>query len=116
MEREYTSLTNKELEVLYLLLEGYTASQVGKKLNITEETVKSHRKKILAKYQARNMVHVATLFHRGIAAYEPSPDMPEIILATRLKYLLNTLMIKLESELNKELVTLLRKATKDSHF
>lgn len=115
-EREYTRLSPKEEEVLSYFLQGFTAQEIAKKLTLSEETIKSHRKAILRKYGARNMVHVATLYHLGIEPEQSKikiTEVPEIILQTRVRNLLRPLMMRLEFELSRELVVLLKKAMKD---
>ncbi len=49
------SLTPKELEVLKLLVEGYSYKMVANGLEITIETVRSHIKKIYRKLQVNSM-------------------------------------------------------------
>ena len=57
-------LTERELDVLKLTAEGLTATQVGVKLHLSSETVRSYRKRIVAKLGARNGVHSVTLAFR----------------------------------------------------
>ncbi len=52
-------LTNRELEVFNLILEGFTSVGIGKKINVSKNTVNMHRKQIMKKMQARS---VADLF------------------------------------------------------
>ena len=47
-------LTRREKEVLELIVEGCTNSEIAKKLFISVATVDSHRKNLLTKLQARN--------------------------------------------------------------
>lgn len=44
-----TSLTNRELEILQLLLSGFSSKGISQKLGISPETVKAHRKHIYTK-------------------------------------------------------------------
>jgi len=48
------SLTNREEDVLRLLIEGCTSTEISRELFISKSTVDSHRKNILLKTQARN--------------------------------------------------------------
>lgn len=50
--------TNRELEVIKLFAEGETAAQVGEKIFITENTVRTHRRKILKKSDCSNMTEL----------------------------------------------------------
>jgi DNA-binding NarL/FixJ family response regulator len=60
-------LTNRELEVLRQVAAGNANRSVGRKLGISEETVKAHMRSVLAKLQARDRTHaVAIALKRGI--------------------------------------------------
>jgi DNA-binding NarL/FixJ family response regulator len=52
-------LSPREFEVLEKIVEGYTNSEIADRLEITENTVKSHVRRILAKLQAQNRVQAA---------------------------------------------------------
>jgi len=54
------SLTEREIDVLRLVAQGYSNSQIAGELCITVNTVKSHLKNILAKLQLDNRTQVAT--------------------------------------------------------
>ena len=59
--------TAREIEVLQLVSEGLVNREIGDKLFLSEETVKSHVRHILAKLQARSRAHaVAVGFRRGL--------------------------------------------------
>jgi DNA-binding NarL/FixJ family response regulator len=59
--------TQREIEVLQLISEGRVNREIGKMLFLSEETVKSHVRHLLAKLQARSRAHaVAVGFRRGI--------------------------------------------------
>lgn len=47
-------LTSKQLEVLQLRADGLTNKQVAQYLHVSEETIKSHTKNIIAKLEATN--------------------------------------------------------------
>ena len=64
---EPRALTSRELEVLKLVADGLTSKEVGRKLFVAEETVRSHVANIFAALGARNRAHAVTLgFRRGI--------------------------------------------------
>jgi DNA-binding NarL/FixJ family response regulator len=48
-------LTRREKEILGLIADGMTNSQIGEKLFISTATVDSHRKNLLAKFDVRNV-------------------------------------------------------------
>ena len=54
-------LTKREIEVLRHVANGKTYSQIGKVLNISEQTVKNHMFFILRKLSANNKAHAAVL-------------------------------------------------------
>jgi DNA-binding NarL/FixJ family response regulator len=57
----------REIEVLQLISDGLVNRDIGKRLFLSEETVKSHVRHILAKLQARSRAHaVAVGFRRGL--------------------------------------------------
>jgi DNA-binding NarL/FixJ family response regulator len=59
--------TNREIEVLQLVGEGLVNREIGTRLFLSEETVKSHVRHLLAKLQARSRAHaVAIGFRRGL--------------------------------------------------
>lgn len=61
--------TMREIEVLQLISDGLVNREIGQRLFLSEETVKSHVRHLLAKLQARSRAHaVAIGFRRGIIA------------------------------------------------
>lgn len=62
-------LTERELEVLALVVEGFASPAIAAELYLAPETVKGYRKRIVAKLGARNTAHAVTLaFRRGLVA------------------------------------------------
>ena len=69
--REYPGQdpTAREIEVLQLVADGLVNREIGERLFLSEETVKSHVRHLLAKLQARSRAHaVAVGFRRGLIA------------------------------------------------
>jgi DNA-binding NarL/FixJ family response regulator len=61
--------TQREIEVLQLISDGLVNREIGDRLFLSEETVKSHVRHLLAKLQARSRAHaVAVGFRRGLIA------------------------------------------------
>jgi DNA-binding NarL/FixJ family response regulator len=61
--------TDRELEVLQLIADGLVNREIGQRLYLSEETVKSHVRHLLAKLQARSRAHaVAVGFRRSLIA------------------------------------------------
>ena len=59
--------TMREIEVLQLISDGLVNREIGQRLFLSEETVKSHVRHLLAKLQSRSRAHaVAVGFRRGI--------------------------------------------------
>jgi DNA-binding NarL/FixJ family response regulator len=59
--------TPREIEVLQLISEGLVNREIGRLLFLSEETVKSHVRHLLAKLNARSRAHaVAVGFRRGL--------------------------------------------------
>jgi DNA-binding NarL/FixJ family response regulator len=60
-------LTSREIQVLQLVASGYANKAISAKLDINEETTKTHIKNILAKLGARDRTHAVSLgVKRGI--------------------------------------------------
>ena len=61
--------TMREIEVLQLVSDGLVNREIGERLFLSEETVKSHVRHLLAKLQSRSRAHaVAVGFRRGLIA------------------------------------------------
>ena len=58
---QYTSLTDREYEVLNYVMQGYTNKEIAEILMITHHTVKAHVASILKKTGARNRLHVSMI-------------------------------------------------------
>jgi DNA-binding NarL/FixJ family response regulator len=59
--------TARESQVLQLVADGLVNREIGETLFLSEETVKSHVRHLLAKLQARSRAHaVAIGFRRGL--------------------------------------------------
>lgn len=54
-------ITRREKEVLGLIAEGYTTSQIAEELFISNHTVESHRKNLMEKFDSNNMTAVIKL-------------------------------------------------------
>ena len=54
----YESLSKREKEILKLVAEGFTSEKISVRCNISVETVKTHRKKINQKINAKSLSDV----------------------------------------------------------
>ena len=52
MNLEKTHFTCRDIQILRLIAEGYTSSQIAEELCLSVETIKWYRKRLLAKFQA----------------------------------------------------------------
>jgi DNA-binding NarL/FixJ family response regulator len=59
-------LSPREREVMHLMAEGNTAEQIGDRITVSVETVRTHVRNVIRKLQARNRVHaIAIALERG---------------------------------------------------
>ena len=54
-----TTITNREREILSLFAEGLTSKEIAQELFISRHTVEAHKRKMLLKYNAKNLVALA---------------------------------------------------------
>ena len=54
-------LTDTETLVLFFAAKGDTAGDTGKRLYLSPETIKGHRKNVIAKLAARNMTNAVAI-------------------------------------------------------
>ena len=67
----YTELTDRELEVLKLIANGYSNSQIAEDLVISENTVKGHVSNILSKLHLADRTQAAVFaWQQGIVKRE----------------------------------------------
>ncbi|MDQ6876207.1 MAG: LuxR C-terminal-related transcriptional regulator [Candidatus Dormibacteraeota bacterium] len=59
-----TSLTRRELEVARLAAEGYTAAEIGRRLNIGGRTVESHLASVYSKLRIRSRLQLVRMAAR----------------------------------------------------
>lgn len=64
-------LSIREIEVLGLVMQGYTNKEIAEKLFVCYETVKSHRKNILLKTGARNTAALINHYHQTFFEKDP---------------------------------------------
>jgi DNA-binding NarL/FixJ family response regulator len=59
-------LSPREREIMHLMAEGNTAEQIGERITVSVETVRTHVRNVIRKLQARNRVHaIAIALERG---------------------------------------------------
>jgi len=60
-------ITTREYEILILLSRGFSSKEIGKRIFITEDTVNTHRKKLLLKLNAANSAELVRIaFEKGL--------------------------------------------------
>nr|CEL17190.1 Two component transcriptional regulator, LuxR family [Kibdelosporangium sp. MJ126-NF4]CTQ91580.1 Two component transcriptional regulator, LuxR family [Kibdelosporangium sp. MJ126-NF4] len=70
------ALTQRELEVLYLVCAGYPPRQIGLELGISPHTVENHKQRIFNKLGVHNQAHAAASAVRlGLLAQAQTPRM-----------------------------------------
>ncbi len=58
---KFDALTDREHEVLSLIAEGYTDKEIGEKLHLSMNTIKTYIKRIYTKLEVKNRVEAVTL-------------------------------------------------------
>lgn len=67
----YESLTPREREILHLIVEGHTNSQIAKKLVLSPRTVELHRSRVMKKLDLHNQTDIFRYaLERGILSTE----------------------------------------------
>ena len=69
-EDRYRQLSERELQVLQLLVEGHSAADIGKKLFISAKTAEKHRANIMSKLGLSNLVDLIKFAIR-VGAIDP---------------------------------------------
>lgn len=54
----HNHLTNRELQVLDLLSSGYSTPEISQNLFLSPETIKTYRKRLIMKLNAKNVAHL----------------------------------------------------------
>ncbi len=62
--RPARTCTKRELEVLALVADGYSTKEIARALWITEETVRTHVRRVLGKLDARTRAHAVSIAYR----------------------------------------------------
>lgn len=62
MEKTDRKLSKQELKVVILLSQGYTQSQIAKKLYVSLETIRTHVKSARFKFEAKNTPHMIRIY------------------------------------------------------
>ncbi|WP_245647884.1 response regulator transcription factor, partial [Micromonospora rosaria] len=67
--RNAVGLTERELQVLLGMAEGKSNAEIGRELFVSEDTVKTHARRLFRKLGARDRAHaVAAGFRAGLVA------------------------------------------------
>ena len=67
------SLTSREREIVLALVQGLSNKEVGRRLNISEGTVKVHLHNICSKLGVKNRTALAVLAFTEFASARPCP-------------------------------------------
>ena len=74
MRRRYESLTNREREVMRLVVSGLLNKQIAGELGSSEVTVKMHRGQVMHKMKAQSIVELLRMAEKiGITSEAPPP-------------------------------------------
>ena len=56
--KPHNHLTKRELQVLDLLSSGYSTPEISRNLFLSPETIKTYRKRLIMKLNAKNVAHL----------------------------------------------------------
>lgn len=62
-DEQLVKLTNREIEILQLVFEGLSTTEIGERIFLSPRTVETHRSNLLAKTECKN---TAQLIHYGL--------------------------------------------------
>jgi DNA-binding CsgD family transcriptional regulator len=62
--RSRRRVTPRELEVLSLIADGYSTREIAERLWITDETVRTHVRRLLDRLGARTRAHAVSIAYR----------------------------------------------------
>jgi DNA-binding NarL/FixJ family response regulator len=66
-------LSEREKQVLFYLIQGFSNAQIGERLHLAVNTVKHHVKSILKKWRCHRREHVILqAMHRGLIKADPT--------------------------------------------
>lgn len=68
IDNDDSLLTKREMEILKLIRQGLLSKEIADQLNISIYTVNNHRKNILTKLKANNILEAINLLHSSIAS------------------------------------------------
>ena len=60
----YSKITNREIQIISYLAQGWTSNQIALELFISRHTVISHRKNLLEKLGAKNALQMGIIVER----------------------------------------------------
>lgn len=61
----FSSLTEREIEILKLIAQEYSTKEIGNQLSISVNTVESHRKNLMRKLKVKNAIGLALYAHKN---------------------------------------------------
>lgn len=69
--KQHYGLTQREVEVLFMMAEGFTQKEIASKLYVSRYTINTHAQHIYEKMDARSSAHaIAKAFYAGIIGVE----------------------------------------------
>ena len=72
-------LTQRELQILSCMANGMPNVEIGRKLHVSEDTVKTHNRRMFRKLKARDRTHAVALgYQAGLLAGDGSVSYPVV--------------------------------------
>jgi len=72
-------LSERELQVLTLVVEGFTNQQIAQRLNVSSETIKTHMRRVMDKMSVSDRTQAAVKgLNHGLVGISMIPDSPTV--------------------------------------
>jgi DNA-binding CsgD family transcriptional regulator len=79
MMNRHRFLTEREREVLWLMMQGYSCEGIAKQMFVTPATTRSHIRSILAKLGCRSQLEAVAMTYAQMWPEDPRPLFEQVV-------------------------------------